>query len=68
MPSADQADKEQDIFTMTEFLTGFVLGFIAATGLALWWFHGSLKPRMDALKDIAERSLRARAAEIKAKL
>ena len=53
---------------MTEFLTGFVLGFIAATGLALWWFHGSLKPRMDALKDIAERSLRARAAEIKAKL
>ena len=53
---------------MTEFLTGFVLGFIAATGLAIGWYHFRLKPRLDVLKDIAERSLRAKAAEIKAKL
>ena len=46
----------------------FAIGFASATGLAIWGYRGSMKPRMDALKDIAERSLRAKAAEIKAKL
>ena len=46
----------------------FAIGFASATGLAIWWYRGSMKPKLDALKDIAERSLRARAAEIKAKL
>ena len=46
----------------------FVIGFASATALAIWWYRGSMKPRLDVLKDIAERSLRAKAAEIKAKL
>lgn len=45
----------------------FVAGFASATGLAVWWFHFDLRPRLDALKDVAERALRAKAAEIRAK-
>lgn len=42
----------------------YLAGFATATGLALWWHRGVLKPRLDALKDIAERALRAKAAEM----
>ena len=46
----------------------FLIGFATATGLAIWWFHFALKPRLDALKDIAERALTKKAAELRKKL
>lgn len=38
----------------------FLIGFATATGLAIGWFHGSLKPRLDALKKLAGDKLAGR--------
>ena len=46
----------------------YVSGFATCLAITIGWYHFGLKPKFDALKDIAERSLRAKAAEIKAKL
>lgn len=35
----------------------FLLGFATATALAIWWFHFDLKPRLDALKQLAADKL-----------
>lgn len=36
----------------------FVLGFASAAALALGWYRGKLKPRFDALKQMAEDKLK----------
>ena len=44
---------------MEEFFYGFLIGFGSCLALVLGWYHGSLRPRLDALKTMAADSLRA---------
>ena len=43
---------------MAEFFVGFILGFIAASAVTVWWYHGNLKPKIDGLKKEAAEALR----------
>lgn len=49
---------------MTKFLIGFASGFICSGAITLMWYHGSLRPRFEALKQIATDKLKGVATHL----
>ena len=40
-----------------DFLIGFAGGFVVASALTVGWYHGSLKPKIEAMKVLLEAKL-----------
>lgn len=41
-------------------LYAYLAGFGTCLALAIWWFHGNMKPKLDALKQAAADKIKAK--------